>query len=95
MRDRLWDRIRAGLPDVWLNGPDLDGQRMPNNLNIGIDGVQGETMLVNLDLAGIAASAGSACTVRSQRAESRAAGDGGDGRTSPFEPSPDCRSGHI
>jgi cysteine desulfurase len=62
-RDLLWDGISSSIDDVWLNGPALDGPRLPNNLNIGIPGVQGETMLVNLDLAGIAASAGSACTV--------------------------------
>jgi cysteine desulfurase len=63
MRDQLWDGISSSIDDIWLNGPALDGPRLPNNLNIGIPGVQGETMLVNLDLAGIAASAGSACTV--------------------------------
>jgi cysteine desulfurase len=63
MRDRLWERISSRLDGVVLNGPPLDGPRMPNNLNIGLGGIQGETMLVNLDLAGIAASAASACTV--------------------------------
>jgi cysteine desulfurase len=63
MRDLLWNDISSSIDDVWLNGPPLEGPRLPNNLNIGIPGVQGETMLVNLDLAGIAASAGSACTV--------------------------------
>jgi cysteine desulfurase len=63
VRNLLWERISAEIDDVWLNGPPLDGPRLPNNLNIGIPGVQGETMLVNLDLAGIAASAGSACSV--------------------------------
>jgi cysteine desulfurase len=62
-RDRLWEGISSRIADVWLNGPPLDGDRMPNNLNIGIGGIQGETMLLNLDLVGIAASAGSACTV--------------------------------
>ena len=47
---------------VALNGPALDGNRLANNLNVTIDGVQGETVLLNLDIAGIAASAGSACT---------------------------------
>ena len=63
VRDLLWERISGEIDDIWLNGPSLDGPRLPNNLNIGIPGVQGETMLVNLDLAGIAASAGSACSV--------------------------------
>ena len=63
MRDALWNGIESAIDDIWLNGPPLDGPRLANNLNIGISGVQGETMLVNLDLDGIAASAGSACTV--------------------------------
>jgi cysteine desulfurase len=63
MRDRLWQGIEEAIDDVWLNGPPLDGARLPNNLNVGFKGVQGETMLLNLDLLDIAASAGSACTV--------------------------------
>jgi cysteine desulfurase len=36
--------------------------RLPNNLNVSIPGVQGETLLLSLDVLGVAASAGSACT---------------------------------
>jgi cysteine desulfurase len=63
MRDRLWDGIAEAIEDVRVNGPGLDGDRLPNNLNVGFQGVQGETMLLNLDLLDIAASAGSACSV--------------------------------
>ena len=63
VRDRLWLGIEQEIDDVWLNGPPLDGARLPNNLNVGFEGVQGETMLLNLDLLDIAASAGSACSV--------------------------------
>ena len=63
MRDPLWVGIQESISDVWLNGPPLDGRRLPNNLNVGFKGVQGETMLLNLDLLDIAASAGSACSV--------------------------------
>ncbi|MDQ2683160.1 MAG: cysteine desulfurase, partial [Chloroflexota bacterium] len=63
MRDRLWAGIQERIPDVELNGPPLGPDRLPSNLNLRIPGLQGETMLVNLDLMGIAASAGSACTV--------------------------------
>jgi cysteine desulfurase len=45
-----------------LNGPPTGEFRLPNNLNVVVPGVQGETMLLNLDLLGVAASAGSACT---------------------------------
>ncbi len=62
LRDRLWDRIRSRIADCRLNGPPLDGSRLVNNLNVSFNGVQGETVLLGLDMAGIAASAGSACT---------------------------------
>jgi cysteine desulfurase len=62
LRDHLWDALRARVPDVERNGIDDPGLALPNILNVVLPGVQGETMLLNLDLLGIAASAGSACT---------------------------------
>ncbi|HET8522087.1 MAG TPA: cysteine desulfurase family protein [Thermomicrobiales bacterium] len=62
LRDRLWHGIQQEMPDIQLNGPSDFTYRLPNNLNISIPGVQGETMLLSLDMEGIAASAGSACT---------------------------------
>lgn len=62
MRDQLADGIFTAIPDTLLNGPPLDGQRLPNNLNISIPGIQGETLLLALDLLDVSASAGSACT---------------------------------
>lgn len=62
LRDRLWREIQGRIPDCRLNGPPLDGPRLVNNLNVSFSGVQGETVLLGLDMAGIAASAGSACT---------------------------------
>lgn len=62
MRDRLADGIFTALPEAELNGPPLDGFRLPNNLNVSIPGIQGETLLLALDLLDVAASAGSACT---------------------------------
>jgi cysteine desulfurase len=59
----MWQGIEQDVDDVWLNGPPTYGARLPNNLNVGFEGIQGETMLLNLDLLEIAASAGSACTV--------------------------------
>jgi cysteine desulfurase len=61
-RDYLWNALQAALPDVVLNGPVDFGRRLPNNLNVAFPGVQGETVLLALDMMGIAASAGSACT---------------------------------
>jgi cysteine desulfurase len=62
LRDRMQRGIEAAIPDVIVNGPRDPERRLPNNLNVTIDGVQGETLLLSLDVLGIAASAGSACT---------------------------------
>lgn len=45
---------------IRLNGH--PAKRLPNNVNVSIDFVEGESMLLNLDLEGIAASTGSACS---------------------------------
>jgi cysteine desulfurase len=59
MRDRLLDGIKVAIPDIAVNG-DLE-RRVAGNLNISIPNTEGETLLLLLDQAGIAASAGSAC----------------------------------
>jgi cysteine desulfurase len=60
LRDSLWDGIHTALPDAVLNGP-ADEPRLPNTLNLSVPAVAGESLLVLLDLAGVAASLGSAC----------------------------------
>ncbi len=60
LRDRLIRGILERIPDVRLNGHPTD--RLPNNVHICVRGVAGEVMQMNLDLAGIAVSIGSACT---------------------------------
>ncbi len=62
VRDALWEGIQEALPDAVLNGPSDFSKRLPNNLNVSFPGVQGETVLLALDMMGVAASAGSACT---------------------------------
>jgi cysteine desulfurase len=62
LRDRLADGLFAAIPDATLNGPVDPALRLPNNLNVAIPGIQGETLLLSLDVLGVAASAGSACT---------------------------------
>lgn len=62
LRDRLWNLLQESVPDLLLNGPELGGPRLANNLNVSFRGVQGETALLGLDMGGVAASAGSACT---------------------------------
>ena len=60
MRDRLIDGILAEIPEVRLNGHRTE--RLPNNVNVSIRYIEGEALLLRLDLVGIAASSGSACT---------------------------------
>ena len=59
LRDRLLEAIRMTIPDARVNG--LADKRVPHTLNISIPRVDGETLLLLLDRAGIACSAGSAC----------------------------------
>jgi cysteine desulfurase len=65
LRDRLADGVFAAIPEAELNGPSDPSLRLPNNLNLSIPGIQGETLLQSLDVLGVAASAGSACTTGS------------------------------
>ena len=60
LRDKLIDSILAEIPEVRLNGHRTE--RLPNNVNVSIRYIEGEALLLRLDLAGIAGSSGSACT---------------------------------
>ena len=60
LRDRLIAGISASIPDARLTGHPTE--RLPNNASFCFPGTQGEALVVSLDLAGFAASSGSACT---------------------------------
>ena len=60
MRNRLKEGIMNTIPDVRLNGHEL--KRLSNNLNFSFSYIEGEALLLSLDLRGIAGSSGSACT---------------------------------
>ena len=60
LRDRLLAGILAAVPEIKLNGHPT--QRLPGNVNVSVIYVEGESLLLNLDMKGIAASSGSACT---------------------------------
>jgi len=60
LRDRLWEGIRARVPDARLNGHPTE--RLPGTANISYRGVESESVVLGLDLKGIGVSAGSACT---------------------------------
>jgi cysteine desulfurase len=60
LRDELIKGILETIPDVQLNGDPVN--RLPNNVNVSVRYIEGEALLLRLDLMGIAASSGSACT---------------------------------
>lgn len=60
LRDRLEARILAEVPHATLNG--AIAPRVPNTTNISFDGVEAESLLIALDLEGVAVSTGSACS---------------------------------
>ncbi len=60
LRDRLEKGIMENIPHVRING-DVNN-RLPNTLNVSFEYVEGESIILNLDLQGIAVSSGSACT---------------------------------
>ncbi len=60
LRDKIISEIPKRVPGTRLNGHPT--QRLPNNINLSFDGVEGEPILLGLDFAGVCASSGSACT---------------------------------
>jgi cysteine desulfurase len=60
LRDGLVKELYQRIDGIKLNGHPV--QRLPNNINISVDYVEGESMLLNLDMQGICASTGSACS---------------------------------
>ncbi|KAF0121166.1 MAG: cysteine desulfurase [bacterium] len=60
LRDRLYKGIIDKLDHVKLNGHPVN--RIPNTLNLSFEFIEGESLLMNLDMEGVAVSSGSACT---------------------------------
>ncbi|HVQ75890.1 MAG TPA: IscS subfamily cysteine desulfurase [Candidatus Binatia bacterium] len=60
LRDRLWTGVQARVPGVRLNGHPTE--RLPGTCNMSFRHVESESVVLGLDLSGIAVSAGSACT---------------------------------
>ena len=60
LRDKLTKGLAGKIDYIRLNGHPT--RRLPNNVNVSIDFVEGESMILNLDLEGICASTGSACS---------------------------------
>ena len=64
LRDHFMEKIKNILPQARINGA-LGNERLPNNVNISIPGLDSENLLLELDKYGISAGSGSACTARS------------------------------
>src|SRR6202011_2908498 len=60
LRDHLENAILDTIPDTGINGARRN--RVPNTSNIYFDGIDGEAMVIALDLRGFAVSTGSACS---------------------------------
>jgi cysteine desulfurase len=65
MRDRLLAEVPQAIPDTIVTGPPAGPARLPNSASFAFADVEGEAVLLQLDLDGIAASSGSACTTAS------------------------------
>jgi len=62
LRDKLEQGVLSCIPNIKLNGHPDPALRLPNTLNVSFAFIEGESLLLNLDMYGIAASSGSACT---------------------------------
>jgi len=60
LADRFIDAATSAIPDCYLNGPRTN--RVPQTVNLSFPGAEGESIVVSLDIKGVAVSSGSACT---------------------------------
>jgi cysteine desulfurase len=60
LRDAFYEKLTQTIPRLHLNGHPK--QRLAGHLNVSFEGIEGEALLLSLDLKGVAASSGSACT---------------------------------
>jgi cysteine desulfurase len=60
LRDHFITTVLETIPEAYLNGHPL--QRLPNNINIRFNYIEGEALILSLDMEGVACSSGSACT---------------------------------
>jgi cysteine desulfurase len=60
LRDRFIKTVLNTIPEAYLNGHPV--QRLPNNVNIRFNYIEGEALILSLDMEGVACSSGSACT---------------------------------
>lgn len=63
LRDALISGLESAIPDIKLNGDRV--KRLPNNVNFSFMGIEGESIILLMDMNGICVSSGSACTSQS------------------------------
>lgn len=61
LADMFIDGVMAKVPDVVLSGPRHEG-RLPSTVNLAFNGIEGEGIILSLDMKGVAVASGSACT---------------------------------
>lgn len=61
LQKMLWEGLRERVPDLHLNGPEPGPDRLSNQLNLSPAGLEGEALLLALDLAGVQVHAGAGC----------------------------------
>lgn len=62
VRDWFVSQVRSRISDIYFNGPKDMSRRLPSNANFSFEYIEGESILMLLDMAGIAVSSGSACS---------------------------------
>ena len=65
LQQRLWEGLKGHVPYVKLNGPEPGPKRVPTNLNISTEFIEGEGQLLMCDAKGIAVASGSSCVSKS------------------------------
>ncbi|HAM72229.1 MAG TPA: cysteine desulfurase NifS [Verrucomicrobiales bacterium] len=65
LQKRLWEGLKARIQYLKLNGPEPGPERVPTNLNLSTEFIEGEGQLLSLDISGIAVASGSSCVSKS------------------------------
>lgn len=67
LQTMLLNGLRERVPDLHLNGPEPGPERLPNQLNLSVAGLEGEALLLALDVAGVQIHAGASCVSKQLR----------------------------
>jgi cysteine desulfurase len=62
LADFFIDRVQSSIEDVFLNGPRENSKRVPSTVNLSFQAVEGESIILSLDMKGVGVASGSACT---------------------------------